>query len=258
MFTLATATPLPADIEKRLELVADPIARVGDQTESVLFPDPTFSDLRVSQNRKRVSVRVCLDPPSGLPAGKYVGTIRVEGPLGVESAPIAVTANAKDGGVFWWSVVASLFFAFVILLYKGATDERTRRVAEAEKLPDAGSTMSETKTAKITAAEAKPDDNPLQKVLKKQAIRNAEKLPDNKEVAMANARSFRSAAWSTFKDPAWFVGTLFAVGGVLGALWGIYDANPSWGEAGPITSAFAIVGAGLAAIGAKTIFTGAK
>jgi hypothetical protein len=66
------------------------------------------------------------------------------------------------------------------------------------------------------------------------------------------------AAKKTLIDPDWFVGTLFAIGGVLGALWGIYDAHPSWGEAGPVTSAFAIVGAGLAAIGAKTIFTGAK
>lgn len=223
VFKLTTESALPKDIEKRLELVADPILRVGDTTDSAAFPEPSFSALRVSQDRKTIRFRVCLDPTNDLRAGKYVGTISLEGPPGVDASTVTVTANAKDGGVFTWSAIISLLLAFFIMLYKGANEERVRLKAEAEKLPETDDAEKQTKASALTTAD-----------------------------------KYFPAAWSTLKDPRWLIPTLFAVGAAGGALWGIYDANPAWGEAGPITSAFAIIGAALAAIGAKAIFEGGK
>jgi hypothetical protein len=56
---------LPEGVERRLSLVANTIVRVSnDKTETVLFPEPTFSTLRISGDRKRITFDVCLDPPS--------------------------------------------------------------------------------------------------------------------------------------------------------------------------------------------------
>ena len=224
VFKLTTDSALPKGIEKRLELIPDPILRVGDTTESASFPEPKFSTLRVSQNRKTISFRACLDPDNDLPAGKYVGTINLEGPPGVETSTVTITANAKDGGAFRASAIVGLLLAFLLLLYKGTTDERTRLKAEAEKLPDEISGTPNT----------------------------------NKKNALDKAERFWPHVWPTFIDPRWLIPTLFAVGSAFGVLWGIYDANPSWGESGALTSGFAVIGAGFAAVGVKTIFTGGK
>jgi hypothetical protein len=258
VFKLSSQTALPPNLENRLELIADPIVRVGQSTDSTLFPEPRFSALRVSQNRRTISFRVCLDPRNQLPAGKYVGTIDVEGPLGIESTPITVTANAKDGGVFWASATLALLFAFVILLYKGASEERTRRIAETEKLDDADADAITARRAAIAEASKMSTSSRTARRARKAALAEAARMPGGKQEAQLYAQSFRYAAWATFKQPAWLVGTVFAVGGAFGALWGIYDASPSWGEAGPVTSGFSIIGAALAAIGAKTIISGAK
>jgi hypothetical protein len=225
VFKLTTDKPLGKDVEKRLELVADPIVRVGETTDSASFPEPTFSALRVSRNRKTLSFRVCLDPDNDLPAGKYVGTISLEGPPGVDSSTMTITANAKDGGVFWASSILSLVLAFFVLLYKASKEERTRRTADVEK-------RMPTPQGELPTSE--------------------------KETALKNANKYPSAAWASFKDFGWLFPTFFALGGAFGALWGIYVANPAWGEAGPLTSGLAVIGAGLAAIGAKTILTDAK
>lgn len=224
VFKLTTEKQLEKNIEKRLELVADPIVRVGEATESASFPEPTFSALRVSRNRKTISFRVCLNPDKDLAAGKYVGTINLEGPDGIESSTMTVTANAKNGPVFVVSLILALILAFVTLLHKGANAARARDKAEAETMPN------------------KQDGTPTPK----------------KKKALEKADSYWSAAWASFRDFNWLFPTLFALGGAFGALWGIYVANPAWGEAGALTSGIAVIGAALAAIGARTIFTDAK
>lgn len=218
VFKLTSESEILPDIKKQLELVADPILRLGETTDSASFPEPTFSDLSISRNHKTIRFRVCLDPASGLNAGKYLGTISLEGPPGVDTTTVTITANAKDGRVFKISAVVALFLAFLVLLYKAANDERARRKAEAEAITDAA----------------------------------------KKEAALTKAQKYLSAALKTLKDPAWLVPTLFVLGSAFGALWVAYDTNPSWGEAGIVTSAFAIVGAAFAAIGARQIFAGSK
>jgi len=220
-FKLTTVQPLPKDVEKTLELVADPIVRVGATTDSASFPEPRFSVLRVSRNRKTLTFRVCLAPAKNLPAGKYTGTITLEGPPGVESTGVTVTANAKDGFIFWGAAILMAALALLILLYKGANDERARLKAEAEAMPDESDGKPTTaKTAKLNAA-----------------------------------KKWKAPALTTVKDPGWVFPTVFAIVAAFGVLWGTYDANPSWGEAGRLSSAFAVIGTGLAAIGAKTVLT---
>jgi hypothetical protein len=230
VFKLATEKPLDPAVVQHLELVADPIVRAGEATDSASFPEPTFSTLRLSGNHKTISFRVCLDPDNSLPAGKYVGTISLEGPPGIDSSTMTITANAKDGGIFWLSSILSLVLAFFVLLYKATKDERVRRTAEVEK------------------------ENAITDGL--------ERTPDQKKAELKNqfkqANKYLPAAWASVKDFGWLFPTFFALGGAFGSLWGIYVANPAWGEGGPLTSAIAVIGAALAAIGAKTILTDAK
>jgi hypothetical protein len=211
---------LPKDLEKRLELVADPIVRTGEKTDSVSFPEPEFSLVKPSGNRKRLSFRVCLAPPSDLPAGKYVGTIALEGPPGVDSATVTITANAKDGQGFWIAAVATAVLAFLVLFYKGAGDTRATRMTAAAALPDESDDEK--------AAKAKKEDEAL---------------------------SWARAAWRCLIDPSWYAPTLAAIGATFGVLWAAYTDNPAWGESGLLTSAIALIGTGLAAVGAKAIFT---
>ena len=211
---------LPTDLEKRLELVADPIVRTGEKTDSVSFPEPQFSVVRPSGNRKRLSFRVCLAPPSDLPAGKYVGTIALQGPPGVESATVTITANAKDGKSFWIAAAATAVIAFLVLLYKGTSDARATRIAAAAALPDGTADEKKTKA-------------------------------DKEEKAL----SWPRAAGRCLTDPSWYAPTLAALGATFGVLWAAYTDNPAWGESGLLTSAIALIGTGLAAVGAKAIFT---
>jgi len=218
VFKLTSESEILPDVKKQLELVADPMLRLGETTDSASFPEPTFSALSISGNHKTIRFRVCLDPSSGLNAGKYLGTISLEGPPGVDTTTVSITANAKDGRVFWFSAAVALFLAFLVLLYKAANDERARRKTDA-----AGITDANTKTVELKKAE-----------------------------------NYWTAAWKMLIDPTWLVPTLFVLGSTFGALWVLYDTNPSWGDAGIVTSAFAIVGAAFAAIGARQIFAGSK
>jgi hypothetical protein len=52
--------------------------------------------------RKRVTFTVCTDG-SDLPAGRYTGLVTVDGPAGMESAAVTMTANAKNGVLWWWA-----------------------------------------------------------------------------------------------------------------------------------------------------------
>jgi len=197
--------------------VADPIVRTGEKTDSVSFPDPKFSVLRPSGNRKRISFRVCLAQPPDLPAGKYVGVISLDGPQGVDSAAVTVTGNAKDGTGFYLAAGLTGLFAFLVLAYKGTSDERATRMAAVAQLPDKN-----------------PDGTP-----------NADKR---------NAARWWLAA-SALKSPGWWAPTLVAIAAAVGVLVAAYTDNPAWGENGKVSSAIALIGTGLAAVGAKAIFT---
>jgi hypothetical protein len=137
-FTLIAEPALPKNAEKRLSLVADVMTRTGSDTaETVTFPDATFTPIVVYGNRKRLTFGVCLKPPSDLPAGKYTGLISTDGPAGIEGTAVSITANAKDSRGFKAGALLALFIAFVVLLYKGASDTRAQRIEAAKNETDA-------------------------------------------------------------------------------------------------------------------------
>lgn len=206
-FAVVSDRPLDQGFERRLSLVADTITRTGDETaESVTFPEPTFSQPRVFGNGKRIVFAVCLAPPSDLPAGEYTALITVDGPAGVESTTVTLTANAKNATLFWVGIAGTLLLALAVLLYKAAADARATRLEAAEG--------------------------------------------EGEEKAEAGRWRWRD----TVGDPGWLFPTLFALGATFGTLYALWEADPAWGASG-LGSVLALAGTGLAAVGAKTIFT---
>lgn len=214
MLHVNVSSGLPPRLERRMEMTIDPFVRTSDKTETVSFPDATFSKLDVSGNRKRISVKVCIDPPNNLPAGTYTGKVMLDGPRGVNGTSMTITLNAKDGHGFLWAALLTATLSFLILLYKAAGDKRAQRIAKAERKP---------------AAE--------------------------REAAVAEAARWRSAAKACIGDLGWTVPALVSVATAFGLLWAVYEGDPAWGAAGFVSSVIALAGTGLAAIGAKAIFT---
>jgi hypothetical protein len=208
------STVISKHLEQRLELVAEPFVSTSETGDTFTFAEPTFSKLKVSGNRKRVTFRMCVNPPNSLPAGKYISTVMLEGPPRVGSAVMTVTLNAKDGSGFklWAGVTAAI--AFLILLYKGAGERRAVLLAAAEK-------------------DTSTDHDKL--------VRDTE------------------CWWNSIKkclcDLGWWVPTLASIGAAFALLYAAYESNPAWGEGGLVASGIALVGTGLAAVGAKTILT---
>jgi hypothetical protein len=111
-----TAGHLEVDVPRRLR-------RVGENLQSVTGSAPTLSAVRIG-GHKRVVFTVCIDG-SKLPAGRYSGLVTVDGPAGIETAAVAITANAKNGVLWWWGFGGALLVALVVLFYRGAADRRT-------------------------------------------------------------------------------------------------------------------------------------
>lgn len=209
----------PPDLRRRLVLVADQMLRSGDKTDSVAFPEPTFGEIRPSGNGKRLSFRVCIQPPAELPAGRYVGILTLEGPPGVEPASVTLTVNAKDGTGFRLAAIVAGVLAFFVLLYKGASDERARRLRQLE------------------------------------AAKVPEKIGEEPNQQYVQARRWGSAAGARLSDPGWLGPTIAAIASTFGVLAAAYANNPAWGETGLLASAIALIGTALAAVGAKELFT---
>jgi hypothetical protein len=87
-------------------------------------------------------------------------------------------------------------------------------------------------------------------------LAEAEKAPENERAdAVEKARGWWGPIWGCLKDLGWWVPTVAAVVSAFAVLYAAYAANPAWGEGGIVTSAIALIGTGLAAVGAKTVFT---
>jgi hypothetical protein len=118
--------PLPRTVTPdRLNLEAF-IQRTGDKLASVDFPDPTFTQPRISQDRRHFTFDACINA-DGMGAGKYDGTITVSGPAGLGEARVLVTSNLKADPFVWFggSLVAILFAAGALYLKPGGTRNRT-------------------------------------------------------------------------------------------------------------------------------------
>lgn len=212
----ATISPkVSKNFAKQLGVVAEPFSNSSETGDTVTFREPSFSKPEVSGNGKRATFTMCVDAPDDLPAGKYTTSVLLEGPPSVEPAVMTVTLNAKDGGKFFWLSVATAVIAAFVLLYKSAGERRNLLIAEAKKVPE----------------------------------------DTERKAAIANAQKWRCRLWECLKDLGWWVPTVAAVGGAFTALYAAYAANPAWGEGGVVASAIALIGTGLAAVGAKTVFT---
>ena len=87
-------------------------------------------------------------------------------------------------------------------------------------------------------------------------IAEAKERPEGeRKAAVKKAKSWRDPLGECLGDLGWWVPTAAAVGGAFTALYAAYAANPAWGEGGVVPSAIALIGTGLAAIGAKSVFT---
>ncbi|HEV7769386.1 MAG TPA: hypothetical protein VGO66_01875 [Solirubrobacterales bacterium] len=205
----------PPNFERHLGVVAEPFANTSETGDTVTFSEPTFSEPKLSENRKRVTFTMCVDAPNDLPAGKYTSLVLLEGPPSVEPAVMTVTINAKDGGIFLWISLGTALLAAFVLLYKSASEKRALLLAEAQKIES----------------------------------------EDEREDALEKARSWRCPIWDCLKDLGWWVPTVAAVVSAFAVLYAAYAANPAWGEGGIVPSAIALIGTGLAAVGAKTVFS---
>lgn len=122
--TLTTEKSLPDSLTSAQLNFESLLSRTGDGIETAEFPDPTFTDPRISPDRKSITFSACLDPKD-ISAGKYVGTITIGGPAGLGAAAINLTLTAKDGSLFFFFLALSLLIAFALLLTKDAATAYT-------------------------------------------------------------------------------------------------------------------------------------
>src|SRR5262252_3851035 len=102
------------------------ISRAGDTLESTDFPDPTFSEPRISQDRQSITFDICLNPGS-IPPGKYVGGVTLSGPPGLSAASVSLTVNAKVALPFYVGSAVALMAALLLLILKDAAAFRGKQ-----------------------------------------------------------------------------------------------------------------------------------
>jgi hypothetical protein len=97
------------------------LSRASDKSESMDFPDPTFTGPKILPDRKSIKFDICLSPGS-IPPDKYSGSVTLSGPAGLTGASVLLTANVKR--TFWWywmaRVTIALLLAFFLLVLKDA------------------------------------------------------------------------------------------------------------------------------------------
>ncbi|HEY5053950.1 MAG TPA: hypothetical protein VII45_11135 [Solirubrobacterales bacterium] len=192
--TVSTNKPLPPSLTADQLNFEALLSRSGESLESTDFPDPGFTEPKISPDRKSIEFSVCLDP-DGISPGKYVGAITVAGPAGLSATSINVTVTAKEEGLFWVGLSVSLAVAFCLLVLKDAA----------------------------TAFDAQ-------------------------------GKKWGKALLVPLKDLRWWGATFVTLGAAFGALYAIYNNDPTWGATG-FASISALVGSAFAAIGGHSIVT---
>jgi len=86
-------------------------------------------------------------------------------------------------------------------------------------------------------------------------LADAKQRPANEQEAkMKEAKRWGPAIKECFLDLGWLVPSLASIAAAFALLYAAYANNPAWGEGGIVTNAIALIGTGLAAVGAKTVF----
>lgn len=81
------------------------------------------------------------------------------------------------------------------------------------------------------------------------------KTGDERDKAIREAQGWIAPIKNCITDLGWLVPTVALLVTAFGLLYAVYAKNPAWGEGGLISSVIALVGTGLAAVGAKAVFT---
>jgi hypothetical protein len=123
--TFTTDRALPASLTADQLTLDALISRAGTSLESTDFPDPTFSNPRISEDRQSITFTACLSPGS-IPPGKYVGSVTLSGPPGLSAASTSLTINAKVASLFWLGSALSLVVAFMLIVLKDAAAYRKK------------------------------------------------------------------------------------------------------------------------------------
>jgi hypothetical protein len=129
--------PLPDSLNPQQLNFDAVISRAGDTLESTDFPDPAFSEPRISQDRQSITFDICLNPGS-IPPGKYVGGVTLSGPPGLGAASVSLTVNAKVDTPFYVGSAVSLIAAFLLLVLKDAAAYRGKQTNPPNPPPDWG------------------------------------------------------------------------------------------------------------------------
>jgi hypothetical protein len=126
--------PLPNSLSPQQLNFDAVVSRAGDTLESTDFPDPTFSEPRISQDRQSITFDICLNPGS-IPPGKYVGGVTLSGPPGLGAASVSLTVNAKVATLFYVGSAVSLVAAFLLLVLKDAAAYRAKPMNQENQKP---------------------------------------------------------------------------------------------------------------------------
>jgi hypothetical protein len=107
------------------------LSRSGDKSESMDFPDPTFTGPKIMPDRKSIKFDVCLTP-SSIPPGKYAGLVTLTGPPGLTGASLSLTANSKRTFQWYWlaRVFIALGLAFLLLVLKDAAAYKKAKIPD--------------------------------------------------------------------------------------------------------------------------------
>ncbi len=227
---LSASRPLPSNFKpEQLNIeVLRQFARQSETDRSVTLAPPTFTPPAINPSRTAITFAVCFDG-SGLSAGHYNGAVTVEGFRGIGPTNVAFNLNAQNQALFLVVLVISAVLILFLLFWRGAatvqSDNAMAVVAEVNSSLTGGASV----VSQQAAADAqKPIQARQRFVLKGEVLR----------------------------DPMFWVGTMLSTIAALAAAWAIYSANNSWGV-NPVTEAFAIVSAVLAAVGFQSLLTSA-
>jgi len=224
---LRASRPLPTDFStSQLDLeVLRRLVRQGGTTTTVASRPLNFTEPRLNPRRDVITFTICVNG-EGLNAGHYEGAVIAEGPDGIGPANLAISANAKNGTLFWSTLIITTLLVLVLLVWRGATTEqadKAKEVAEAVKgAPVAGGNAA------------------VPEAVQQQATKVVE------QNARWNLRS------EVLANPMFWVSTLASAALATAAAFTIYSQNISWG-ADPAVDVFAVAAAVLAAAGFRSL-----
>jgi hypothetical protein len=103
----------------QLEIIASPLTRADNSEE---LPAPTFTAPRISADRARIFLRICVSAKGGAP-GSYSGSVSIGGPPGVSATNASINVTLKEQrSIFLGLEFIAGLVALAALAIKGTAD----------------------------------------------------------------------------------------------------------------------------------------